>query len=149
VFVINLCRSKEYAAALLDANKCIEIDPQWTKGFSRKGDALFALGKYTDAYNAYNSALRINPNDSTLNSKRDQAQQAISNAAASSGSSRSSRSSTSIQGTIQNYLRFAVVLCTSCFSFLWGSIKNEFISFRYWICPNELHSHVVLCSWIP
>ena len=118
-------RTKEYSAALLDANKCVEIDPQWTKGFSRKGDALYALGRFTDAYNAYNSALRINPNDSTISSKRDQAQQAISNASASSGSSRAPRS-TSLLATIQNYLRFVVVLSSILFLLPLGRMRITF-----------------------
>ena len=29
------------------------------KGYSRKGDALYAQAKYTEAYNAYNAGLKM------------------------------------------------------------------------------------------
>jgi tetratricopeptide (TPR) repeat protein len=35
---------KDAAAALKDADKCIELDPQWHKGWFRKGQALEAQG---------------------------------------------------------------------------------------------------------
>lgn len=33
--------------ALDDAIKCVELDPQWAKGHTRKGDAYYALKQYT------------------------------------------------------------------------------------------------------
>ena len=38
---------------LNDANKCIEIDPKFAKGYSRKGKALFDSFQTNDAENAY------------------------------------------------------------------------------------------------
>ena len=48
-------RIQKFQLALDDANKCLELDSNWIKGITRKGDALFSLKKFTDAHNAYNS----------------------------------------------------------------------------------------------
>ena len=65
---------------MVDSEKCLELDANWTKGFTRKGDALNALGRNLDAHNAYNSGLRIAPNDKNLIEKCELAQRAIRNA---------------------------------------------------------------------
>ena len=77
---------KQNSQALSDANKCIELDQKWTKGYARKGDVLYAEKKYADAYNAYNSGLRVDSKDAVLTQKADQAMNAIaSQASAASG----------------------------------------------------------------
>jgi len=35
---------KQNASALADADQCVELDPNWVKGITRKGDALYAQG---------------------------------------------------------------------------------------------------------
>lgn len=46
--------SKErYEEALADANKCVELKPDWAKGYSRKGVALFRLERFEDAKATY------------------------------------------------------------------------------------------------
>ncbi len=55
------CKLKNYSAALLDGEKCTELDSEWPKGYVRKGDALFGLKRWTDAANAYNRAESIQP----------------------------------------------------------------------------------------
>lgn len=52
--------------ALNDAEKCVEISPAWPKGYSRKGAALHALKRYTEAIDAYQVGLRIAPTDAGL-----------------------------------------------------------------------------------
>jgi len=52
--------------ALLDGNKCIEIKSDWPKGYSRKGAALHAQGRYDEALEIYNNGLKIAPDDSSL-----------------------------------------------------------------------------------
>ena len=44
---------KKYEEALTDANKCIELQPDWSKGYQRKGMALQAKGELDDAIEAY------------------------------------------------------------------------------------------------
>jgi tetratricopeptide (TPR) repeat protein len=105
--------------ALNDAKKCIELDSQWLKGHTRKGDALYAKKQYTDAYNAYNAGLRITPSDPTLTEKAEKAMRAIRNEATHT-SSASSSSSWSSSGTtassapmtgIFRQLRLVIVVC--------------------------------------
>ncbi|KAG2764441.1 hypothetical protein JG687_00004710 [Phytophthora cactorum] len=43
--------------ALKDADQCIALKPNWAKGYSRRGSALYALGRYADAYRAYKDGL--------------------------------------------------------------------------------------------
>jgi hypothetical protein len=43
--------------ALKDADQCIALKPSWPKGYSRRGSALYALGRYADAYRAYKDGL--------------------------------------------------------------------------------------------
>ena len=51
-----------------DAESCIQISPNWPKGYSRKGAALHALKQYDNAIDAYQSGLRIAPEDAGLKS---------------------------------------------------------------------------------
>jgi stress-induced-phosphoprotein 1 len=54
--------------ALADGMKCIEINPSWPKGYTRKGAALHALKRYDEAKNVYEQGLQIAPTDSGLKS---------------------------------------------------------------------------------
>lgn len=65
-------RSGAYASlgnggdALTDANKCVEISPQWAKGHGRKGAALILLGRYKEAMKAYKAGIEIDPTNVAL-----------------------------------------------------------------------------------
>jgi len=52
--------------ALEDAKSCIALNPEFTKGYSRKGAALHALKRYNDAIAAYEEGLAKFPNDAGL-----------------------------------------------------------------------------------
>lgn len=52
--------------ALDDANACIALNPQFTKGYSRKGAALHSLKRYNDSIAAYNDGLSKFPEDAGL-----------------------------------------------------------------------------------
>jgi len=52
--------------ALEDANSCIALNPQFAKGYSRKGAALHALKRYNDSIAAYNDGLAKFPTDPGL-----------------------------------------------------------------------------------
>lgn len=59
-------------SALKDAETCISMKPDWPKGYGRKGEALFALGKLPEAIAAYEDGLKVDPNNqSLLNGKKD------------------------------------------------------------------------------
>ena len=55
--------------SLRDADKCIELQPKWFKGFSRAGDAHFKQLKYSKALEMYNQSLALDPgNENTRRS---------------------------------------------------------------------------------
>jgi len=49
--------------ALEDANSCINLNPQFAKGYSRKGAALHELKRYNDSIAAYDEGLEKFPSD--------------------------------------------------------------------------------------
>ena len=54
---------KDYQSALDDANKVIELKPDWTKGWGRKGAAMHGLGDLLGAHDAYEAGLKLDPNN--------------------------------------------------------------------------------------
>jgi stress-induced-phosphoprotein 1 len=53
-------------SALEDADACIGLNPEFTKGYSRKGAALHALKRYNDSIVAYQEGLAKFPDDAGL-----------------------------------------------------------------------------------
>lgn len=99
---------KQNDKALADAKKCTEVDHQWAKGHIRVGDAFTAMRRHVDAYNAYNSGLRLTPTDASLKAKLDKATLAIQGE--SSNSSRSTPSTpTTPTSTLGRYLNLATL----------------------------------------
>lgn len=107
---------KNKEKALDDANKCINLDNTWIKGFIRKGDVLHAMGKYIEAYNAYNEGNRIDSNDNSIKQKMETMMNLI--ARSSEQQSRSSSSSSGeiytqapgFMGKIQTYCRILIII---------------------------------------
>ena len=60
--------------ALEDANSTIAINPEFSKGYSRKGAALHALKRYNDAIAAFEEGLAKFPNDAALKNGLESAQ---------------------------------------------------------------------------
>ena len=52
---------KKWEEALADANKCIEMNESWGKGYGRKGAALHGMGRFDDAIAAYEMGLKAEP----------------------------------------------------------------------------------------
>ena len=59
-------QQKDANAALDDANACLGLNPDFCKGYSRKGAALHALHRYNDAVAAYQEGLAKFPDDAGL-----------------------------------------------------------------------------------
>jgi stress-induced-phosphoprotein 1 len=57
---------KQFDQALEDAQKCIQLNPQFVKGYSRQGLALFNLGRLSQAKEAYQQGLTIDGNNEQL-----------------------------------------------------------------------------------
>jgi stress-induced-phosphoprotein 1 len=55
--------------ALADAESIIKLHPYWAKAYLRKGDALMYLGRYEEAASAFSSGLRVDPENSLLQSR--------------------------------------------------------------------------------
>lgn len=60
------------AMALRDADKCIELKPNWFKGYSRRGDALFKLERFDEACDAYRAALERDPTNAAIQASLEQ-----------------------------------------------------------------------------
>eukprot|EP00903_Cladosiphon_okamuranus_P008550 g8208.t1 len=52
--------------ALMDAERCVEVNPSWAKGHSRMGTALFRLGRHDKAAEAYSKGLEREPGNVEL-----------------------------------------------------------------------------------
>jgi len=50
---------KDWSLALKDADKCIEVNPTWSKGYARKGAALHGAKSFDEAIAAYEAGLKI------------------------------------------------------------------------------------------
>lgn len=59
-------KAKLYEKALNDANKTLELKPDWAKGYSRKGSALAFMDRIDEAINCYEAGLRIDPTNAAL-----------------------------------------------------------------------------------
>jgi len=57
---------EEYDKALVDAQICVDINPDWAKGYLRRGLAEFYLGKYEQAEVSYKKGLEIEPNNAQI-----------------------------------------------------------------------------------
>ena len=58
----------DFDAALNDAEKTVTIKPDWVKGHSRKGAALYGLKRYDDACDAYRKGLDLEPENDACKS---------------------------------------------------------------------------------
>jgi tetratricopeptide (TPR) repeat protein len=56
----------EYSLALQSAEHCVLSNSQWAKGYSRKGLALFHLGRHEDALVAYKQGLELEPDNQAI-----------------------------------------------------------------------------------
>eukprot|EP00933_Yihiella_yeosuensis_P042745 TRINITY_DN3741_c2_g1_i1.p1 TRINITY_DN3741_c2_g1~~TRINITY_DN3741_c2_g1_i1.p1 ORF type:complete len:587 (+),score=204.88 TRINITY_DN3741_c2_g1_i1:96-1856(+) len=56
----------QYEKALEDGKQCVQLKPDWPKGYTRKGLAEFFLKKYDDAAETYKAGLKLAPEDASL-----------------------------------------------------------------------------------
>ena len=56
-------KMKNYDSALQDAEKCIELKPDWSKGYQRKGHALHAMGNRAEALLIYKKGVDVDPSN--------------------------------------------------------------------------------------
>ena len=65
-----------YEKAFDDARKCVELKPDWAKGYSRLGAALQGMGKFDEAIAAFENGLKVDPNMAALQSGLEAAKRA-------------------------------------------------------------------------
>lgn len=97
-------RLKQYAKAIEDADRCIQLQPNWGKGYSRKGTALYESGRYAEAYNTFQRGLSIEPGNGVLRAGLENAQRKIQSSSASSTSSGPGGATAAAGGTVQQIL---------------------------------------------
>lgn len=68
---------RNWEEALNDANKTTEIKPDWAKGWGRKGAALHGEGDLVGAVDAFEEALKLDPNNAQAKSGLASVQKAI------------------------------------------------------------------------
>ena len=56
----------EFIKALEDAEKCIELKPDWSKGYQRKGNALHSMNQRAEALHTYKKGLELDPSNAPL-----------------------------------------------------------------------------------
>ncbi|GMH65649.1 hypothetical protein TrST_g8447 [Triparma strigata] len=56
----------EKSKALRDGEKCVELKPDWGKGYGRKAAAQFALGRFGPAAETYKEGMRVDPDSAAL-----------------------------------------------------------------------------------
>ncbi|BGP41563.1 Small glutamine-rich tetratricopeptide repeat-containing protein 2 [Rhodotorula kratochvilovae] len=59
---------QDFQAAVDDARAALAIDPTFSKAYSRLGHALFSLGEYAEAVEAYEKGLELDPSNATMKS---------------------------------------------------------------------------------
>ncbi|KAI8909650.1 hypothetical protein EDD86DRAFT_205953 [Gorgonomyces haynaldii] len=65
----------QHAPAVQDAKRAIELDPGYSKAHSRLGHALFGLGNYKEAVEAYENGLKLEPTNQSMKQSLAAAQQ--------------------------------------------------------------------------
>ncbi len=68
---------ENYGSAITDATKALELDPTYTKGIYRRGDAYFAMGKYKEALRDFKAAARLAPRDPDVRRKMVEAEKVV------------------------------------------------------------------------
>lgn len=76
---------KDWQKALEDANKTTEIKPDWAKGWGRKGTALHGTGDLVGASDAFDEALKLDPNNAQAKAGLAAVQRAIEQEAQADG----------------------------------------------------------------
>jgi len=72
---------KKFDLALADGDKCVELKPEWGKGYTRQGSALFMKGEYAKAVSVYATGLARDPTNKILTQGLQNAQKALTEGA--------------------------------------------------------------------
>jgi stress-induced-phosphoprotein 1 len=59
---------KKFELALADGEKCVQMKSDWSKGYQRKAMALHGLGRLDESIEAYETGLKLEPNNAQMQS---------------------------------------------------------------------------------
>jgi stress-induced-phosphoprotein 1 len=76
---------KQYEDAFDDAKKCVELKPDFARGYGRKGLAEFYLNRFEDAKKTYEEGLKLDPNNTQLKEGLERAEECLSGPQGSGG----------------------------------------------------------------
>ncbi len=76
---------RDFAAALVDADRAVALRPEWPKGYVRRGAAHMGLGQHAEAEKEYARAIELEPTSSQLHSLLAEARDAAGDAAGADG----------------------------------------------------------------
>jgi len=77
-----------HTEALADADKCIQLKPQWVKGHFRRGIALVKLGRFDEAVDSFQISLKVDPDNKDIQGKYQEARELQKKAAEGKSPSR-------------------------------------------------------------
>lgn len=102
--------------ALLDANKCIDLKPDWFKGHSRRGAAYMGLKSWRAALGAFEAGLQLEPSNDYMLGEKARIVKILEGSNASSASSQSaSPPASGIASRLHGLLSFMVLVFTLLF----------------------------------
>lgn len=122
----------QFTAALLDANKCIELKPDWPKGHSRRGAAYVGLRNWRGAQGAYEAGLQLEPDNQVMQQELEQIRTRLSGGGGSATAAAAAPQTGSIPGNAHGVSGLhACMLLLSLFYFvpLLG-IRRSFMCYR-------------------
>ena len=64
-----------YPEALADADRVLQLSPTWVKGYSRRGAALYGMGRMQEALDTYEAGLGIEPGSAQMAQAADDVRQ--------------------------------------------------------------------------
>uniref|UniRef100_A0A0N4ZPG3 protein-serine/threonine phosphatase n=1 Tax=Parastrongyloides trichosuri TaxID=131310 RepID=A0A0N4ZPG3_PARTI len=70
-------KKEHFGLAVIDADKAVQLDPNYVKGYYRRAASKMALGKFKEALNDFHSCMKAKPNDNDIVQKYNECKKII------------------------------------------------------------------------